>query len=616
MRSSTSETNKNTIKNLSYYDRSTIWVIVIASICIALSLLIMGGVSYIIAEKAVINKLKSKDLFNILESVSEKVEGRISRGKETSLLIAQDPFLNRWVTQEETDSVMREMAEAKLKHMAEKFDYSSTFVVSNTTRNYWSERGLFGIVSETNPNDDWFFHFLNTKKTLEINIDYNQQRDNTYVFINALMGSAEQPLGIAGVGLDLNDIALEFSGFTSGHGNLWLTDRTGRIQLAGNLEERGKQLGDYLPAEINKEILNYVKNHASGPAISEYYDSTGDLIDIAYTSLETTDWLLVLQIPRTQTIGFLQSIKINTIIAAVISLLAIVLVFFLISNRIADPLKRAIRLSQELENKVEERTRELKEQNEMIMDSIDYAQKLQQTIIPSESQVKEMLPDSFVIWKPRDVVGGDFYWLDKRKDTLLIALGDCTGHGVPGALMTMAVVPLLKHIVDELGHHDPGQILKELSIRLRAAHQKDENAITDDGLDLGLCILQEDTIRYAGAKIDLYIKTPDKVEIVKGDRKSIGYQRDDSKYEFTTVSLQRNDQECIYMTTDGILDQNGGPKNYSFGRKRFISIIENTEGLSLEEQGQLFVQTFETHKGNQPQRDDLAVIGFSLMDKA
>lgn len=589
------------------------WVIAIASLSIALSLVIMGGISYFITEKAAIDKLKSKDLFYILESVSEKIEGRIARAKETSLLIAQDPFLNNWVAQGETDVVQGKMAEEKLKEIAEEYDYSSTFVVSNVTHNYWSEQGLIGSVSETNSNDDWFFQFINSNSPIEMNIDYNEQRDNTYVFVNAVMGSPQDPIGAAGIGLDLEDIAQELASYNmSEGGNLWLIDETGRIQLAGDLDSRGQQLSNYLPPTIYQQISSNIINNNLPPQVLDYPNTEGELYDIAYMSLQATDWQLILQIPRTETIGFLQSIKINTLIAAFISLLSIILVFYLVSTRIANPLKRAILLSQELDTKVEERTKELKEQNEKIMDSIDYAKKLQQTIIPTKVQLRELLKDSFVIWKPRDVVGGDFYWLNRKKDRLVVALGDCTGHGVPGALMTMAVVPILKHLVDELGHDDPGAMLKELNIRLKAALQKDENDITDDGLDLGVCVLKENTINFAGAKIDLYVRNSDKVEVVRGDRESIGYQRGDSGYEFKTISLDKEDVDCLYLTTDGFLDQNGGPKDYSYGKNRFTSLIEEVGYLPLFEQEKLFTQSFEEYKGTEPQRDDLAVLGFRI----
>lgn len=599
-----------------FYDRSTMWVIAIASFSIALSLVIMGGASYLITEKAAIDKLKSKDLFYILDAASEKIDGRITRAKETSVLLAQDPFLNEWIAEEEADTAMTARVEQKLKKIAEEHDYSSTFVVSKRTQNYWSERGLIGTVSASNPNDAWFFAFVELQSLLEINIDYNEHRDNTYVFINALMGTSHNSIGAAGVGLDLKDIAEEFAGYNSSKaGSLWLTDKTGKIQLAGNLDYRGKQMVDFLPSEVNQQIILHIENHSSEPGVLEYRDSSGELYDIAFKSLKAADWLLVLQIPRVETIGFLQTIKTNTLIAALISLISIILVFYLISTRIANPLKRAIRLSQELENQVEERTRELRTQNQKIMDSIDYAEKLQQTIIPSEALMREVLPNSFLIWKPRDIVGGDFYWLDKKKDSILVVVGDCTGHGVPGALMTMAVVPILQHIVHEFGHQDPGAILKEVNVRLRAALQKDKTVIADEGLDLGVCIIKQNKIKFAGAKTDLYLTTSNKVEVVRGDRKSIGYRRGDPDYNFSTVSLNTQEIEYLYLTTDGFLDQNGGPKNHSYGKKRFVSLIEEVGGLSTQEQRQRFVQSFEQFKESEPQRDDVTVIGFQVNPK-
>ncbi|SDG44413.1 SpoIIE family protein phosphatase [Desulfosporosinus hippei] len=603
----------NEIKRSGLYDKGTMWVIILACLSIALSMLLTGSLSYNITKKAVIEKLKTKDLFFIVQSAASKIDGRMARAKETSLIMAKDPFLMEWVANGEIDLNARELALKKLNTIAKEYDYSNTFLASVKTQIYWAEGGVAGRLSETNPEDKWFFETIRSKNPIYINIDYNKERKNTFVFIDALMGDPEQPIGVTGVGLDLGDISEELSSYRYGEiGTIWLVDSLGKIHLAANLEDQGKQLEDILPADICQMVLNDVNHGMEQPEIMEYENSDGELIDLVHQTLKSTDWQLVLQVPRKETIGFLQTIMTNTILAAVLVLVLITFVFYLVSTRIANPLKRAIKISQELERQVDERTQELKEQNIKIMDSIDYAKKLQETIIASDQEMSEAFKSSFVLWKPRDIVGGDFYWLRKMDNKVILAVADCTGHGVPGALMTMAVAPVLDHIVQAEQHLSPSEIIKELNLRMRSAMNKQGTCITDDGLDIGICIYQDNTLVFAGAKIDLYHKSPGGVLRIQGDRHSIGYLRSDPNQIFRDWVVEFSKDDFFYMTTDGFLDQNGGSKNHSFGRTRFLSLLEKCGNLSSQQQRNLVNQALIDFCQEESQRDDITVIGFQV----
>jgi len=603
------------LKRPKQYDKSTMWVILLACVCIALAMLLTGFLSYLITEKAVINKLKSKDLFFIVQSAAGKIDGRIARAKETSLIMARDPLLSEWVTNGETDDYLKTMAIKKLNQIATQYDYSNTFLASARTHTYWAEGGVVGKLSETNPQDEWFFQTIQSKIPIFVNIDYNKERKNTYVFIDALMGSPEKPLGVTGVGLDLEDISKEFSSYKFGEiGTIWLIDRTGKIHLTANLEDRGKQLSDYLPIEICNDILNSYTQDPNQIEVLDYLNTKGERIDLIHQTLQSTDWQLVLQVPRQETTGFLKSIKTNTLIAALLALVLVTLVFYLVSTRIANPLKRALQLSEELERKVNERTQELQEQTIKIMDSIDYAKKVQETIIASDQEMANAFPESFVLWQPRDTVGGDFYWLRKISNKVILAVADCTGHGVPGALMTMAVAPILNHIVQEGCQSNPGEIIQELNLRLKSAMHKRETRITDDGLDIGVCVVEGQTLIFAGAKIDLYHKHPDGVERIQGDRHSIGYDQSDSGLQFQNTRVRVGTDDSFFITTDGYIDQNGGPKDHSLGRTRFMALIQESSGLNYNELRNFFNQTIIDYRQDEPQRDDITVIGFQVRD--
>lgn len=267
-----------------------------------------------------------------------------------------------------------------------------------------------------------------------------------------------------------------------------------------------------------------------------------------------------------------------------------------------------------LENKVRERTRELNEKNEKIQDSIEYAKMIQQTILPDEEEIRKVLKDYFIIWKPRDIVGGDFYWMRKFEDGFIIVVGDCTGHGVPGALMTMAVSAILDRIVEDICHDDPAFILTELNRLLNQSLRRgSERAGIQDGLDAGVLFVSgQGCVFYSGAHISLYlIKDGETVEI-KGGGRTIGKEigKKEAFYENHKISLEP-EMSC-YMATDGITDQIGGEQKLPFGKKGLLAILQSIQHLPMEEQKKVVWSACEDYRRDEIRRDDITLIGFKL----
>lgn len=596
------------------YDSGTIKVIVFACIVIILAVALTGSVSYFITRNAVVDKLKSRDLVYITESIVAKIDGRIERAKETSVILAKDPTLVQWVSNGERDEQLGKYSQAKIDDIAQNHDYANSFIVSAVTNNYWAE-GFSRIqtMSKANAGDKWFFDALQSGKAVELNIDYNSKRQDTFVFINALVGDVQQPIAVTGVGLSLQSIAKEFQKYKFGErSNLWLVDSKGKIHLSDNVHDNGKYLNDFVPVEVFTQVVHDNENTSSQPKVIEYTNSSGETIDLAYQLTKSTDWKVVFQIPRSESIALLGSIKLNTAIASLVALFLMIFVFYVISQRMANPLKRALLLTEEMEKQVGERTRELVDKNQKIMDSIDYAKRLQESILPTQEELSAVFDDCFILWAPRDIVGGDFFWVRQiDAERSLIAVGDCTGHGVPGAFMTMAVNSVLKHIVDQ-NVTDPALILSELNCRMKEIlHRNNQNRITDDGLDIGICYIERrKKLVFAGAKVPLYIKQGSQVHELKGGSRSIGYQRSSSTLTFNNHiwEIQPNDQ--FYLTTDGYIDQNGGAKDLPFSRKRFISAIIDQSDLGLSMQKGAFESILNQYRGDEPQRDDITLLGF------
>ncbi|MCR8629800.1 SpoIIE family protein phosphatase [Paenibacillus radicis (ex Xue et al. 2023)] len=601
-------------------DQGVFKVVIFASLVIIISILLVGSIVYFITAKEAVKKLKEKDLAFMVRSIASNVDGRIERAKETSSLLAQDPGINRWVRSEEKDEQAGKDAVERIQKLAKEFDYNNTFIVSAITKHYWGENGsIIGTLQESNPDDQWFFKTLAAKQQVNVQLDFNAQRQDTFVFVNVLMGDVNNPIAVAGVGMSLKSMSEEFTNYKYGkNSNLWMVDGTGKIHLSDKLEHDGQMLDAFLPSTVKTIVMTAGQKESKSdfqPQILEYTNDKGELIDLISYPLESSaNWRIVYQIPRSETVGFLSTIKVNTAAAALMSIIAIIFIFYYVSTRLANPFKRALQLNEELESKVTERTRELWEQKEKLVDSIDYAKRIQEAILPPKERLNKLWNEHFLIWNPRDTVGGDFYWVKSFDSGYLVAVGDCTGHGVPGAFMTMVSVSILNQITNESNKENPAQILQRLNQLIKQTLQQEQGrSRTDDGLDLGLCyVSNEGNLIFAGAKSTLYVSDGQELKIFKGDRKSIGYNKTDNSYLFTNIVVEANKSASVYMISDGFIDQNGGPQNYSFGRQRFVQMLQEGMNMPLSEQEPYFRGMLEAYRNGEPQRDDITLLAFKV----
>ncbi|ABO50366.1 Stage II sporulation E family protein [Desulforamulus reducens MI-1] len=600
----------------SMLDASVMKITIFATVIIVFSMLLVGAIAYTITEKEIVNKLKTKDLVNIAEAISAKIDGRIERAKETSILLAKDPEIINWVSSAEKNKVAEQNSLLRIAKLAREHDYSNSFIVSNVTKHYWDENcQIIDTMLENDPDDSWFFDVTKSNKPVSLVIDYNNERKDTFVFVNALMGDVKKPLAVVGVGLSLGELSKDFQSFKYGEkSDLWLVDNKGNIYLSDNINHNGKNISKILPMKIASTLLRNIDSSHKVSSTLEYQDSKGALVDIISYPIKSSDWKLLVQIPRSESVSLLNTIKFNTLSATGITLIAITIFFFLISRYLANPYKRTLQLNQELEAKITERTKELFEKNSKLMDSIDYAKRIQESTLPSPGKLTDLFKDHFLLWRPKDLVGGDFYWTKKFNKDYLVAVGDCTGHGVPGAFMTMLTVSILNQIADLNTKGDPALLLKKLNVLIKQTlNQETEDALTDDGLDIGLCYFDgSNHLIFAGAKMSLFIRNSKGIEIIQGNKKSIGYIRTAPDYPYTNSKIDIESGDLFYLTTDGYLDQNGGLKDYSFGKNRFLNMIEHCNNRDLSKQGKVFLNELLNYMGEKPQRDDITVIGFRI----
>ena len=268
-------------------------------------------------------------------------------------------------------------------------------------------------------------------------------------------------------------------------------------------------------------------------------------------------------------------------------------------------------------------------QNELITDSISYAQRIQSAILPSPAMMNEIMPEHFVILRPKDIVSGDFYWVKEVQDHLVIVGADCTGHGVPGAFMSMLGITMLNDLIGDRCFNTPAEILGQLRQQVKEMLvQEGDSDEQKDGMDMALAILNKNTkeLHYAGANNPLYVIRNKEVEVddglasyasievedyrlfeLKADKQPVGVHWEESR--FTTHSIFLKEQDSFYLFSDGFVDQFGGENRKKYKSLNFKKLLLSLQGESMKKQGQAVESAFLSWKGNHEQIDDISVIG-------
>jgi len=259
-----------------------------------------------------------------------------------------------------------------------------------------------------------------------------------------------------------------------------------------------------------------------------------------------------------------------------------------------------------------------------IEDSIEYASLIQHSLVPSNEVFRKYVDDYFVIWHPKDVVGGDIYLLEELRhdDEMILFVIDCTGHGVPGAFVTMLVKAIERQIVGHILNTDddepvsPGQLLGVFNRSMKnLLKQESNNSISNAGFDGGILYYnkKENHLIYAGAKTPLFVMQNDKLDIIQGDRHSIGYKRSKRNYSFTDHVIDLKEDTTIYLSTDGYVDQQGEESGMSFGKKKVASLINEYSKETLSDQQEVFLDEFMEHRGDRIANDDVTMVALKFL---
>ncbi|HRF78976.1 MAG TPA: SpoIIE family protein phosphatase [Flavobacteriales bacterium] len=269
-----------------------------------------------------------------------------------------------------------------------------------------------------------------------------------------------------------------------------------------------------------------------------------------------------------------------------------------------------VRVYQDLEARVLDRTAQLEERDRQQRANITYAHRVQRAMLPSAELMQELLPQHFVIHEPKDIVSGDFYWLARREDKVLFAVADCTGHGVTGALLSTMCSNQLDRAVNEFGFTDPGAVLD--ITRELVLERLTRNEVVTDGMDISLCMIDRSAgnISWSGANSDLLFVSGGAVHELKAHRQPIGHT--DSSSRFPTHCLRLSRGDTIYLMSDGFVDQFGGPLGKKFLSRALRELLLAVDHLSMDGRKKHIQDTFRLWKGDHDQVDDVTLIGIRL----
>ncbi len=280
--------------------------------------------------------------------------------------------------------------------------------------------------------------------------------------------------------------------------------------------------------------------------------------------------------------------------------LVITFIFWNISFR------KEVKLRAIAEEKLKETLNEVEEKQKEITDSINYAKRIQEAILPSLDFIKTHLPNSFIYYQPKDIVAGDFYWGEKVGNDFFIAAADCTGHGVPGALVSVVCCNALNRTVNEFKLTEPGKILDKTRELVLESFSKNGGDIKD-GMDISLMRINGNTVKWAGANNPLWYYQNKELKEIKANKQPIG--KTDNPEAFTTHTIELQKGDSLYLFTDGFADQFGGPKGKKFKYKQLEDLLVSSNDLSISEQHLTLKNTLNNWRGKLEQVDDICVIG-------
>lgn len=311
----------------------------------------------------------------------------------------------------------------------------------------------------------------------------------------------------------------------------------------------------------------------------------------------------------------------KTVYAYIFYGIVVLLVIFWILSYRTQKLResnQALKERQKAHIKIENQKEELAVKNKNITDSINYARRIIDAMMPTEKAFQKILPESFVLSLPKDIVSGDFYWIAQKNDKIFLAAVDCTGHGIPGAFMSIIGFDLLRNIIEIEGIEEPAEILNRLDDGVAETFMSAEDMELSDGMDISFCVIdtQMKFLEFAGAMNPLYLLRDNNIVEFKGDRHSVGNKEKEDNKHFKNQRIPLKEGDVIYLFSDGFPDQFGGPKGKKFKYRRLRHLLLTIHKLPFERQKSMLLKSIQQWKRDLDQVDDILFIGVKPLQES
>lgn len=600
-----------------------------------------------------------------------RIEEPILREITLSRTLAASPLLHTWA-QDEDNAALKQQALAELENYRAFFHDGSYFVVLDRSLHYYfndragsyTDQPLRYTLNPTTEEDRWYRIAADSGVDYTLNVDHDRALNVTKIWINTVMRRADgQVLGLTGSGLDLSEFIKNFIGQPQPGITNILLDDSGAIQAhpdprqidyrsqSKDATERHtvfKLLDD--PADTNRLRTAFMQLRDGKTQVETRFVNIAGryyLAGVAY--LPSLRWFNMTLMDLDSLIGqrpFLPMLGLLALALLVVLLLTGIMLSRLVLRRLArldaatqriaegdyrldlhdDAHDEIARLSagfqqmanvvrdhtQNLEQKVAQRTDELAASNRQLTDSIHYARLIQAALLPESARLTTAFIEHAVLWRPRDIVGGDYYFLLPQADGCYFGIADCTGHGVPGALMATLSSALLHQAVQEAPAGDITAVLTLVDQRLHAMLDSQQDTV-DHGLDIALCYLDPvtATLTFAGTGLHLYWTIDGgQFETLTGQRRRLGQRRAHPLQAATVQRLTLQPGQRFYLASDGLIDQAGGTQGFGFGRQRLFDTLKEHAAAPLPAQVDALAAALAAYQGERPQRDDITFFAF------
>jgi len=567
---------------------------IVNSSIIFIFIFLLGSASFIILMSRIMVNSAGQELLKTVEFEILSLEAYVKSEIAIALMMADSPLIKRYFSNPD-DPELEKMAFEEFAAYHRAFTANSVFWVNDKDKIFYSGNYEPYLIDPDNPDNYWYSMTLNETEIYNFNINFNPELNVTKLWINAPVFSNEKKaIGIVGTGINLSDFIDAINKNYSGTADIYFFNSAGEITGAKDIRlvQNKVRIEDEL-SQISAEILSGMKEIESG---GNKYFKTKERRGVAVIGrIHDLDWYIT----AVQSFTILDSLKTGMTFLFAAFMIVIFLVFVVYVSKIETARAEAAR--------------------DAVLSGIEYASRIQKNLLPDDKLFKDAFCDYNIIWKPRDIVGGDIYWIKNFEEGTVLCVCDCTGHGTPGALLTMLVVSVFEATVAENNCKDTAHIIWELEKRLAAMlNAKTESAEAKEltiknGCDLAVLFIAKDgNVTSSSSRTHIFVCDGQNVTQIKGQKIYIGEGKIKSREEIKTVNIPANTENKFYIASDGLYEQPGGEESAPFGYKKFMKIILENHNESQSVISEKIWKAFEAHRGAGSQVDDFELISFKL----